>query len=133
MVGRRDAGLAVARELGAVDVIEHRRAGAEVDDETLVGAGFAATAMAQAPRRIGATSAALASAAGSGGRRTPCCGRARSRSSAWRHQLDHALIGFARGVAEAEDAVLQQHQPFDRGSALEDLGRFLGQRKPGMM
>ena len=43
-----------------------------------------------------------------------------------RDDRDHPLVGLARGVAEAEDAVLQQHQPLDRRIGLEDLGRLLG-------
>ncbi len=40
MIGGNDAHLAVARELGAVDIIEDRRAGAEFEDKALVGAGL---------------------------------------------------------------------------------------------
>ena len=39
VVGGGDAGLAIAAQLPAINVVEHRRAGAEVEDETLVGAG----------------------------------------------------------------------------------------------
>ena len=47
-----------------------------------------------------------------------------------RHDRDHALVSLARAVAEAEDAVFQQHEPFDRRPGLVNLGRLLGQQKP---
>ncbi len=40
---------------------------------------------------------------------------------------DHAFIGFQRGFAEGEDAVLQQHQPLDLGIGFEHPRRFLGE------
>ena len=90
--------------------------------------------MAQAPRRIGATSAAPAIAAGSAARgKTTALRRRAEPLLGQRHDGDHALVGLSRRVAEGEDAVLQQHQPFDRGIGLEDLGRLLGEPKPGMM
>ncbi len=46
-----------------------------------------------------------------------------------RHRSDHALVGFPRLGAEGEDAVLYEHQPFDRGIGLVDLGGFLGERE----
>ena len=89
----------------------------------------AGSGSAQAPRRIGATSATSAIRAGSLAaaktdfrpRREPLLGQ--------RHDRDHALVGFARAVAEAEDAVLQQHQPLDGRTGLVNLGRLLGQQK----
>ena len=85
--------------------------------------------MAQAPRRIGATSAAPAIAAGRLAAANTLLRRRARRSSASDDRGDHALIGLARVVAKGEDAVLQQHQPLDRGIGLEDLGRRLGEQE----
>ena len=46
-----------------------------------------------------------------------------------RHHLDHALIGFARVVAEGEDAVLVEDEAFDLRVLVEHLGRFFRQRE----
>ena len=81
----------------------------------------------QAPRTIGATSATGAGRAGSfalmnAGLRffaKPLLGRG--------HQRDHALVGFPRIGAEAEDAVLHQDQAFDRWVRVEHLRRGLGE------
>ena len=132
VVGGSDAGLAVAREIGAVDVIENRRAGAELEDETLVGAGFD-------PRGHGAGAAQDRGYLGrTGDRRGNASGRKNNRVATRREPLlglrhggHHALIGFPRGVAKGENAVFQQHQPFDRWIGVEDLGGFFGELKAG--
>jgi hypothetical protein len=45
------------------------------------------------------------------------------------HQLDVPLVAGARVGAEAEQAVLLQHQPLDLGRLLEDLGRALREQE----
>ena len=114
MVGRDHAGAGVAREVLAVDEIEDRVAAAEVEDRPLVRAfaeGVAQRAGAANDRRdVGARCNLL---------RQSRRARTRlrfflSRSSAQRDEFDHALVGLARVVAEGEDAVLVEDQPFDR-------------------
>jgi hypothetical protein len=46
---------------------------------------------------------------------------------------DHALVRGAGVVSEGEETVVQKHQPFDSGVALEDLAASLASAKPGMM
>ena len=123
MVGRDDAGLAVARKLGAVDKIEDGRVGAEVEISRAMRPRLSSAA--QAPRRIGAISAAIGRSLAAAARwRTRPCGPWRSALLGQRDQLDHALVGFARAVAEGEDAVLVQDQSLDVGLGVEDLGRL---------
>ena len=51
-----------------------------------------------------------------------------------RHHLDHALIGLARILAEGEDAVLVQDQPFDFARfASNTAAAALARPKPGAM
>ena len=52
---------------------------------------------------------------------------ARDKFFGERHHLDHALVGFARGVAEGDDAVLAQDQPVAGLGALEDFDRLFRQ------
>ncbi len=83
----------------------------------------------QAPRRIGATSATAAI----------CCGSLtlgehgfaifRQPLFGQRDHLDHAFVGFARAVAEAEDAVLVEDQALDLWIFVEGVGGGFGQRK----
>ena len=82
-----------------------------------------------APRRIGATEATLASIFGSAAVAKTGFAILREPLFGARHHIDHALIGFARRRAEGEDAVLDQHQPLDRGIGLVNLGGFLGERR----
>ena len=44
-------------------------------------------------------------------------------------ERDRTLIALARVFAEAEEAVLVQDQPFDRGGGLVDVGGGLGERE----
>jgi hypothetical protein len=46
-----------------------------------------------------------------------------------RHHLDHALVGFARGGAEREDAVLVEDQALDLWIFIERVGCGFRQRK----
>ena len=127
MIGRHHAGLAVARDLRAIDKIHHRVRCAEVQHKTLPGAvAFAVRQAAGAaddrrdirePRRpgrqFGADKSRLAIF------RQPLLRKA--------HQRDHALIGLPCLGAEAEDAVLDEDQAFDRGIRIEHLRRGFGQ------
>ena len=122
-----DPGLAVAVELGTVDVIEHRGVRAELEDEPLIGTR---------PARVGDRADAAQD-------RRHLCGpghrggegrRGEHRRTATgkplfgqRDRGDHPLVGLLCGLAKREDAVLQQHEPLDRGVGLEDFGRLLGE------
>ena len=82
---------------------------------------------AQAPRMIGAISAAVAVA-------PAICRAWKTIGRPWREpafgerdHLDHALIGLARGLPEGEDAVLVQDQALDVRLLLEHLGGGLGE------
>ena len=44
-----------------------------------------------------------------------------------RNHLDHALIGFARGFAESDNAVLAENEPVARLFPVEDFDRLLGE------
>ena len=78
---------------------------------------------------IGATSARRAGCAGSFA--LAKCRLALLRQPFFRkgHQRDHALIGLPRVGAKTEDAMLDQHQAFDRGIRVEHLCRGFGETK----
>ena len=129
VIGRDDARLAVAGEVGAADKIHDPGTGAEVEDQapprTLVVRVLAAARAAQERRnradrrhrlrqlRCHEHSLAIA--------RQPLLGEG--------DEGDHALVGVARAVPEREDAVLMQNQPLDVGLGVEDIGRHLRQRE----
>ena len=46
-----------------------------------------------------------------------------------RHKHDHPLVRFARAFADAEDAVLQQHETFDFAVFVENIGDAFRQGK----
>ena len=81
------------------------------------------------PRRIGATSAAVAIFAGQRHAGEDLARRLGQPLLGQRHQVDHAHIGFFRRGAHREDAVLQQDQPFDVGIRPRDFVGFLGERE----
>ena len=119
MIGRHHAGLAVAFDLGAVDEIHHRIVAAEIEHEALPGAVDFAIRQA-----AGATDNRCDVCYRCQTRRQPCaceCRFAIFRQPFFSqgHQRDHALIGLLRIGAKTEDAVLDQHQPFDRGIGVE--------------
>ena len=129
VVGRHHAGLAIARDVGAVDEIEHGRCRAEIEDEAPPRAfGFLvleAGRAAQHRRNGGARRDRLRQLRGDEHRLAiagePFLGAG--------DQRDHPFIGLARGVAEGEDAVLVQDQSFDAGRFVEHIGGRLRERK----
>ena len=134
VIGRHHAGLAVARDLGAVDEIQDRGTGAEIEDQPAPGAvDFFVL------QRAGA-----AQDRGDLGERSGCLRQLRGdehRLAVFlqaflgeRHHLDHALIGLPRIVAEGEDAVLVEDQALDLGIACRKRRPLLfASPKPGMM
>ena len=127
VVRRHHAGLAVARDLGAIDEIEDRRAGAEIEDEAAPGAFvdvvLEAAGAAHDRRDVAVGGEALGQGAGDEHR----IASAREPRLGERDHLDHALVGFPRARAEGEDAVLVQDQAFDVALRLVDFGRLLGE------
>ena len=129
MVRRDHAGLAVARKLSPVDVVENCGPGAEVQDQT-------------PPRSFDLIVPQAAGAAqdrSDHGDRGDRLGQMRADEHRLavlvksllgkRNQGDHTLVGFARGFAEGEDAVLVQDQALDLRIALEHVGRHLRKGK----
>ena len=125
VVGRYHAGLAVARELGAIDEVEDRGAGAELEDhppprafDLLV---LAAASPAQDRRHGIHRGDRLRQLRGHEHRLAvplqPLLGQ--------RDQRDHALVGFARAGAEGEDAMLVEDQALDLGLGFVDVRRRL--------
>ena len=132
MIGRDHAGAGVSRDILAVDVIQDRIAGAEFEDQALVrafAAGIAQGAGAAQDRRDL-----------DDGRDLLRQSRARENGLAIfgqallgeRDQLDHALVGLARVVAEGEDAVLVEDQPLDLSILSNTSAAFLARPKPGI-
>ena len=125
VVGRYHAGLAVARELGAVDEVEDRGAGAELENhapprafDLLV---LAAASPAQDRRHGIYRGDRLRQLRGHEHRLAvllqPLLGQC--------DQRDHALVGFARAGAEGEDAMLVEDQALDLGLGFVDVRRRL--------
>ena len=127
VIRRRDPGLAVAAKLGAIDVIEHRRVRAELENETLERAR---------PARIGdragtAEDRRHLGRPGHHGRKANAGKHSGTAANepflGERDRSDHALIRLPCGLAKGEDTVLQEHESLNRRVTLEDLGRFLGE------
>ena len=114
-------------KLRTVDISEHRRVRAELEDEAFIGTRPArigdGAGAAQDRRDFGRPSHRGREADG-GEHRFAAAGKPLLGQ---RDRGDHPLIGLARGGAEGEDAVLQEHEPLDRWIALEDLGGLLGE------
>ena len=129
MVGRHHAGLAVALELGAVDEIEHRPAGAEIENQAPPRAFdllvLEAAGPAQDRRHHGERRQRLRQSRGDEHRLAVSLQSLLGE----RHQRDHPLIGLAGALAEGEDAVLVQDQPFHAGLRVVHVGRRLGERE----
>ena len=129
VIGRDHACLAVAGKVGAADKIHDPGTGAEVEDQaspcTLDVRVLAAARAAQDRRNRGDRRDRL--------RQLRChehrLAIALQPLLGQRDERDHALVGVARAVAEREDAVLVQDQPFDVGLGVVDIGRHLRQRE----
>src|SRR5579862_2070357 len=108
----------------AVDEGEHRVGGAEFDNKTAPGAlDLLVLLAARAPhdrRDRGEVGMLARRRCGHSRRFAPL----RDEGLRKRHHFDHALIGFARGGAESDDAVLAQDQPVARLDLLEHLDRL---------
>ena len=127
MVGRDHAGPRVARNVLAVDELEHGLAAAELQDQPPPGALDLLV-----PRAAGA-----AQDGRDLGQRAMRCGQPRAREHRLaaalqpllrqRHHLDHALVGLARARPEGEDAVLVEQQALDLRLGVEHIGGRLGE------
>ena len=131
VVGRHHAGRRIARDLGAVDEVEDRVTGAEIENEPTERAfrlvvGQAAGA-AHDRRHRGERHRRLRQLRGRE-HRAPA---APQRGLRERNHLDHALIGFARALAEREDAVLVQDEADRAGRGGEHPRRLLGEAEAG--
>jgi hypothetical protein len=127
MVRRRHARLAVARERGAVDIGADRRVGAEIEDEAPVGAGGGGIGDGAGAADDRRDLRRRGEGRGQGARREDGTVPAGDALLGERDHRDHPLIGFARGLAEGEDAVLQEDQPLDGRIGLVGLGRLPGE------
>ena len=119
------AGLAQAGQILGIDEIEHRIGGAEFEHQPAPGA-FACfvffAAGAAHDRRD------LRHVGGAAPRRRRCrLAAAGDKFLGARDHFDHALIGFARALAEGDDAVFGENEAVARFRPLENIDRLLGQ------
>lgn len=129
MIGRDHAALAVARDVGPVDIAENRVAGAVLEDHAPVGALVLVETFRHQPAQDR--------------RHVFRRGHLGGQFHAFEHlapappdaflgqadEIDHALVGFLGRIAKAEYPVLQKDQTLDIGRGAVHLCRFLGQRE----
>ena len=128
VVRRHHAGLTDASQIGAVNKIEHGIAGAKVDNQSAPGALRvfvlqAAGAPHDRSDRRKRRDFAAETAKHDG------LAVALDKLLGERHHLDHALIRFARALAEGDDAVLAEDEPVAWSGALENLDCLPGKAK----
>ena len=123
VIRRHHADLRITPELGAIDVSEDGVIRAEVEDHWL-------RRRKQAAQDGRAMSAADARREGNvTGASRHFCGSSAQTVFGERYMRDHPLVGFARRIAEREDAVLLEDQTLDRRIGFEHLGGFLGEQE----
>lgn len=122
MVRRGDAGLAITAELGAIDIVEHRRADAKIQDEPLIDAGLGWRSDGAGPAQDRRDLARFGDRSGLSGGDEHRLSVVPQPLLRQRYRGNHALIRLSRSFTAGEDAVLQQHQPLDRRIGFKDLG-----------
>ena len=125
---RRDhAGLADARHIVTADERQHRIGRSKIENKPAPGAFgpviLLAASAAHDRRDVG--EGREVAQRGCGGRNGLAV--ARDKILRKRHHFDHALVGFARAIAEGDDAVFAQNEPIARLDALENFDGFFGE------